>query len=802
MKITLSWIQDYLTSSINLKDVYEGFNRIGLCVQNVTNFSKDLSQLIVSKIISCKLHTKINYLKIYNIALGSKEVQVVSRYLNIILGQKIVLALPNNKISLKGKLLTESIIFGEINEAFICSYYDIGLGLDKDNPIILSNNAPLGSLFIDYASLDDVVFDIEITPNRGDTLSAYGLSRDLASINKEYFLKKLSFKKNSVDYTEEVSINIDSDVITSSCCSFFSGRMIRNIDNCNSPQWMKNRLLAIGIHPISFLVDITNYIIHDLGQPLHVYDLDKLHGNINVKFAKSGDIISALDNKNYKLNKSMLVVSDENSCKSIAGIIGGIESACTLNTKNIFLESGFFNSINISNTSRFLNVNTESSYRFERSVDINMVLPALEKATKMILDVCGGKVSNILSCGNLLLNNKIICFNPYYVKTLGGSNISLKYCNNILLTLGFKVKKINEFLWNVLVPSWRNDIFESIDLVEEILRVVGYNSIIPEACFVTKFFSHSNNLSINFYTELYSVKKSLISSGISEIITWSFISKFEAKLFSEDIITLESPINKSLSTLRPSLLPGLLLAAKRNNSFYSKGGALFEIGNVYNFFKNYIQSFNISIIRFGVQVYKTWRSDRKITDSFYSKGDAINVLSSLGVDITTLTVKTDDLPNYYHPFRSGYLVEKLGNKLAIFGEIHPSFKKYFDLENINVSFTEVFVNNIDCLKKNGVSNLDLSNYPFVIRDFSFLLDKSILAQDLLSAIWHSDINLIQKVSVFDVYDGEKIHNSKRSLALSIIFGSKMKTLTESEINKISLKIINNVNQYVGGVLRK
>ena len=303
---------------------------------------------------------------------------------------------------------------------------------------------------------------------------------------------------------------------------------------------------------------------------------------------------------------------------------------------------------------------------------------------------------------------------------------------------------------------------------------------------------------------MFPIKKALIARGVSEVVTWSFISELEAKLFArlEEIIKLETPINQSLSTLRPSLLPSLLLAVKRNNSFYMKGGAIFETGNVYKIFEHYKQSFNISVVRFGVQVYKTWRLKQKLTDSFISKKDAITILSSLGVDVTKLIVEINNLPHYYHPFRSGYLVIKPSNKIAIFGEIHPNILKYFDLEGIKVSFTEIFFNKIKDLKEHYISSFYISHYPCVIRNFAFLLDKFILAQDLLSAVCYVDIDLIQKISIFDIYDGEKIKKGKKSLAISIVLGSKVKTLTELEINKISLKIINSVNRYVGGVLRR
>jgi phenylalanyl-tRNA synthetase beta chain len=806
MKTTLSWVQEYLTSPVTLEEVHEAFDRVGLCVEGLENPGEVLSSFAVAEVVDAKQHPNADRLRVCRVDTGSEEIQVVCGAPNARAGIKVVLARPGDTIPTSGIKLKHSEIRGEASEGMMCSAQELGLGDDHDGIIELPEDAPVGGSFVDYQGLNDPVFDIEITPNRGDALGAYGLARDLAATGVGGKQKPLEIQPVTSKTLPGPDVSIDKEALSTGACPYFAGRVVRGVKNCESPVWLQNRLRTVGLRPISAMVDITNYISYDLGRPMHAFDLNRLKGNVTIRLSKEGETIEALDEKTYALKEGMTLVTDESGIQSIAGIMGGTESGCSLETTDLFLESALFDPIRTAKTGRALGINSDSRYRFERGVDAELVLPALEKATQMILDICGGEAGEVVSAGALPEHDQTVSFNPKRIQTLGGAPISTARCQEILEALGFSVESADGSLWAVKIPSWRHDIAGSADLVEEILRIEGYDKIIPEALpSLTTSLSNKRSKPLVYGGPLWSVRRSLVARGVSETVTWSFVSKNQAKLFGSEgeHVSLENPISADLSTLRPCLVPGLLLAAQRNQARGAKGAAFFELGSVYRGCTDQDQSLNASVIRFGTQASKSWRSQGQETDAFAAKEDALTILSALGVDVSKLRVSTEHLPNWYHPGRSGCLMLGPKNVLAVFGEIHPQFAQSFDLKGIAVSLAEVFVDNVPQSRSKGTNRpaLDVSPYPAVDRDFAFVLDQSVPAQDVISAVRKVDPKLIRDISIFDVYEGKHMEPGKKSLALSIVLESLEKTLTDDEINYVCNKVIASVENAVGGVLR-
>ncbi|MCP4924116.1 MAG: phenylalanine--tRNA ligase subunit beta [bacterium] len=806
MKTTLSWVQNYLTSSMTLKDVHEAFDRVGLCVEGLENPGEALATFTVAQVIDAKQHPNADRLKVCRVNTGSEEIQVVCGAPNARTGIKVVLARPGDTVPTSGVKLKRSEIRGEVSEGMMCSAQELGLGEDHDGIIELPDDAPVGGSFVDYQGLNDSVFDLEITPNRGDALGAYGLARDLAATGVGGDLKSLDIKTVPGNSLPGPSVHIDSEALSSGACPYFAGRVIRNVKNCESPDWLQNRLRLVGLRPISALVDVTNYISYDLGRPMHAFDLNQLKGDITVRLSKGGETLEALDEKTYTLKDGMTVVCDEKNPQGLAGIMGGARSGCTLETTDIFLESALFDAVRTAKTGRALGINSDSRYRFERGVDAGLVLPALEKATQLILDLCGGDVGEIVSAGELPEHTQVVTFDPARSQTLGGAVISTDRCEEILTSLGFKVEKNSASSWSVGVPSWRHDIDGPADLVEEILRIEGYDKILPELLpALHTSLSSKRSAPLIYGGPLWAVRRGLVARGVSEAVTWSFVSESQAELFGSggEHVSLENPISAELSTLRPCLVPGLLLAAGRNDARGAKGAALFELGSVYQGCSDKDQSLNVAALRFGAQSLKTWRSKEEKADAFMAKEDALAILKDLGVDVSKVKTDSTNVPAWYHPGRSGRLMLGPKNVLAVFGELHPRFAKPFDLDGVSVSLAEVFVDNAPRAKSKGTNRpaLEVSPYPAVDRDFAFVLDQSVHAQDVVSAVKKVDPKLIRQVSIFDVYEGKHMEAGKKSLALSIVLESLEKTLTDEEINGVCTKVIASVESAVGGVLR-
>lgn len=795
MKFTLSWLKDHLETNKSLQEITDKLTAIGLEVEEVIDKTEQLKPFNIAQIISAKPHPDADKLQICQVKTSSEELQIVCGASNARAGINVVLAsvgcvIPTNNMKIKA-----SKIRGVASNGMLCSASELGVGSDDAGIIEMPrDDSEIGKNYAEINGLNDPLIEIAITPNRGDCLGVYGIARDLAAAGLGK-LKPLEFKKLNGDFDNPIATKISDD----SCIQFMS-RYFKNVQNCESPNWLKKRLESIGAKPISALVDITNYISFAFGRPLHVYDADKLSGNLNIRKANKDEKITALDDNEYQLDDSICVVCDDKQPVAIAGIIGEKNSGCDENTKNVLLEIAEFDAISVASAGRKLGIITDSRYRFERNIDPNFLDTANHIATKLILEICGGKPSKTAYVGKKTNTTKSINFDFDYVKKRSGVDVSQQEITKILNSLGFEVEG-NE----IIVPSWRKDVEGKADIVEEIIRIYGYDKI-PEIATNSPAIAKSQALS-HEQNRIETMRKTLVSNGLTEAVTWSFMDSRKSGFFKENndslgdkaALTILNPISSELDIMRPSILPNLIDAVGKNLARGNNNINLFEYGLIFESAQPKGQRPCIAGVRSGDDNIKNIHSNARKVDVFDAKSDCFNALEA--ANIPTDNLKTDiNTPNYYHPGRSGAL--KLGKEIiAYFGEIHPKINKAFDVKTGIVGF-EIFIDKLPKIKKKKTNKAKLEKleYQASFRDFAFLIDKQVNADDILRAIKSSDKKLIKNVRIFDIYEGDKIEDNKKSIALSVKIQSATNTLTENDLEQISGKIIAAVGK-IGGQLR-
>lgn len=790
MKFTLSWLKNHFLTDASLEEIVDRLTALGLVVDSVHHPGDRLKGFKIVHVLEANPHPDADRLKVLVVDTGQEKLQVVCGGANARQGMKGVLALPGLKIPSNGMVMKIAAVRGVESHGMMCSEQELELAESSEGIIELPEDAPIGMDFAVYAGLDDPILDVEVTPNRGDCLSIRGIARDLAATSLGT-LMPLNVPEISGTYQSPISVTL----APSQACSYFAGRFIRGVKNGESPQWLQKKLKAIGVHPISALVDITNFICFDRGRPMHVFDADKIKGNLTVRPATSDEIFVALNGKSYPLSQEMTVVADTKEPLAIGGIIGGLESGAHLQTENIFLESALFEPISIAMTGRKTGIITDSRYRFERGVDPAIIDECLEQATQLILEICGGEPSDMIRAGQLPSSSKSITFDFKRVASLGGLDLPEEESRAILESLGCQVTQ-NE----IHLPSWRKDLEGSADLVEEILRVKGYDTIPSVSLPVSTPEEHpADNFALTVSQKRrWIARRTLSSHGFYEALTWSFLAEKQAKFFGGGLsdLKIENPISADLSDMRPSLLPNLLSAISRNLSRGIKNPTLFEVGHQ---FQTTTQTLVTAAIRAGETTSKHWASSQRAVDFFDIKADVVTLLTALGLEVSTPQLVAE-APSWYHPGRSASF--KLGPKvtLATFGEIHPAILKEFDLNTSVVAF-ECYLESLPLPKKDfRKKSLILSPYQVVERDFAFIVDDNLPADKLLSGIRKVDPHLIKEIRVFDVYQGTGVPKGKKSIALSIRLEPQEATLTEAQISDLSDKIIS-VAQQIGAQLR-
>lgn len=779
MKFTLSWLKEHLETNCSLDEIASTLTAIGLEVEEITDLSKALSGFIIAEIKHADQHPNADKLRICKVDNGVEILQIVCGAANAREGIKVVLApvgitIPNGNFKIKASKIRDV----ESN-GMLCSYDELGLSGESEGIIELEEDAAIGLQFVDYAGLADPVIEIAVTPNRGDCLGVRGIARDLAAAGLGK-LKPLSYQKVEEEYLSPVKVEIKelSDI--------FAGRYFKGVKNCKSPKWLENRLVAIGLRPISALVDITNYISYEFARPLHVYDADKLTGNIIVRSAKSGEKLDTLANQELELAENMAVIADDSGAIGLAGIIGGASTSCELESHNIFLEAALFDAENIAITGRKLGVNSDARYRFERSVDPEFVLEGVEIASRMIIDICGGTASELVIAGEAPKNHSVIDFSLAKCEKISGIAISKDAIINILTALECKLEDNGEIL-RVTTPSFRHDLKIEHDLVEEIIRIYGYDNI-P----LQKISYDSPSISESL-EKIRKIRLNIVNRGLKEVISWSFISEKAANNFGgyNNNFKLINPISKEMAVMRKSILPGLLEMILKNDARSFADINIFEIGRIY------LETDNQPVVAAGMRggniIPRNHHSPTRAVDFYDVKADIFAILESLGFDPEKMTLDPANIP-YYHPGKSAIL--RMGsNIIAQFGEIHPKIKN-----KINLVAFEIFLENIPN-SKSKKGKFDISDLQKITRDFAFIVDENITCQEIIKAVKSAEKNLLKKAEIFDIYVGKNIDPGKKSIGVSITLLPKEKNLEMSDIEAISNKVIENVTKATGAVLR-
>ena len=759
MITTFSWLKEHLNTKANEVKIIEQLTNIGLEVENIKENSGESSEFKIAKILKAEKHPNADKLKICDVSLGNeKVVKVVCGAPNAKEGLLTVYASPGAIIPKSKFKLKVATIRGVESRGMLCSASELDLSEESDGIIELKNKEnEIGKSY--FKSKGEKTIDISITPNRADCLGVRGIARDLAASGLGSLLK---IKKNSIKQTFVQPIKVSIFKEKNQGCLSFGSCYIKDITNKESPLWLKDKIIALGLKPISAVVDITNYVMFDLNRPLHAYNADKINKEIIVRNSKSGESFEALDNKNYKLDNGMCVITDKSGVLGLGGIIGGTTTSTELDTKNILLESAYFLPTSIRKTSTALNINSDAKYRFERGIDPNSIIEGLEIAAALMVKICGGKASKFAIAGSISQKNKIVDLDIEKFKNVIGISISSIEVNKILTSLGCKVK-VSKKTFKVEVPSWRPDITQDIDLIEELIRIKGFDKIQliePE--------KKRNKETLNFKQKLFHLsQRALANKGYMETITWSFTDSNIDKQFTkgEKGIKIFNPISADLDVLRRSIFSNLAIHLKKNQDRGHEDLSLFEVGPIF-FGKNPgEQQILIGGLKSGLVGRKSWSEKARNVDVFDIKSDTIRTLIELGLNHNDLCV-SNNTKNCYHPVRSGSinLKSEKGPHLAYFGELHPAIITSLDFKEKNVFGLEIFLKNIpQPNKKFRVSkeNYVASDFQKSERDFAFVIDKSYKAGDLEIIIKKIDENIIKNVIIFDVFEGQNIPDGKK-----------------------------------------
>jgi phenylalanyl-tRNA synthetase beta chain len=807
MKFTLSWLKDHLDTQASLEEIVETLTRIGLEVEGLEDPAARLKDFVVAHVVEAVQHPNADKLRVCKVDAGTGElIQVVCGAPNARTGLKSVFSPPGTYIPGKNITLGKGVIRGVESNGMLCSAAELELSNDHDGIIELPADAPVGARYVDWSGMGDPVIEINLTPNRPDAAGVRGIARDLAAAGLGQ-LKPIDLSPVKGAFPCPTGVTLDFAPAEAHLAPAFALRMVRGVKNGPAPEWMQARLRAIGLRPISALVDVTNYVTFDLGRPLHVFDADTVRGDLVVRQAKPGDEVLALDGKTYKMDAPMVVIADQNGVESIAGVMGGEHSGCTEATVNVLIESALWDPANTAATGRKLGIVTDARYRFERGVDPAMNNPGAEIATRLVLAMCGGEPSELIVAGKVPEPDVRIDFPFTETRRLTGLDLPKAEQTATLEKLGFEILAQDEAKASVRVPSWRPDVEGKADLVEEVARIAGFDKIAP-----TPFERDEKTVLKPVLTLLQkrtrAAKRALAARGLVEAVTWSFISKDEAILFGggKPELALANPIAADLSDMRPSLAPGLLKASQRNADRGLSDVALFEVGQIFLGDGEADQRISACVIRRGTArpegAGRDWREKAKPVDVFDAKSDAMALLQALGVSLQAVQIVQGG-PAFLHPGRSGTLQFGPKNVVGWFGELHPKALAALDVEGPIVGF-EITLDAVPAPKQRPTKakpKLDLSDFQPVSRDFAFLVGKSVKAADLVKAAQGAERALITDVSVFDVYEGVGVPEGQRSVALAVTLQPRDKTLTDAEIEAVAAKIVAEVGKKTGASLR-
>ncbi|MDA7574524.1 phenylalanine--tRNA ligase subunit beta [Candidatus Pelagibacter sp.] len=801
MKITFDWLKDHLETKLNEEKLLEQLTNVGLEVESVENLYEGLDLFKVAKIIKTEKHPNADRLKVCDVDVGEKELKkVVCGAPNAREGLITIYAppgavVPKNKVKLVVAKIRDVTSYG-----MLCSESELNLSDESDGITELSSKKYEKSIGKSYFSKSNSnLIDLSITPNRPDCLGVRGIARDLAAsgFGKLKNLKQKKIKSNTKQ-TLKVKINKEKN----QACSSFGSCLITNVKNTESPKWLKDKLVSIGQKPISAIVDITNYVMLDINRPLHAYDADKIEKGIVVRNSKLGEEFIALDNKSYKLEDGMCVISDGRGVLGLGGIIGGTRSGTEFDTKNILLESAYFDPRSIRSTSKKLNLDTDAKFRFERGIDRLSIEDGLNKAALLIKEICGGEISKIDIQRIEINKTKTIKFDPNLFEKITGFKISIKETFKILEDLGFKIKKEKNYL-RLTIPTWRPDISQEIDIVEELVRITGYDKI----KIIDPIKERTKSTLTQSQKLFHFLQRAIASKGYLEAITWSFTDSNYNDHFKDKNkeIKIVNPISSELGVLRNSIFSNLVMYMNKNLDRGFKDLSIFEIGPVFTGFNPGEQNTVVCGLSAGKKSRLSWIEKERNVDLFDVKRDVVQTLVEAGYNAVKFFIDSET-PNYYHPGKSGRLFINRGKDqvAAYFGEIHPNILKKIDIKTESLVGFEIFLDNLKLPKKtlnDQKTKFEVSDYQKSERDFAFIVAKEVKAQDLINAVLSVDQKLISNIKVFDVYEGGNIPENQKSIAISVTIQSTEKTLNDYDLENINNLIIKTVESKTGAKIR-
>lgn len=797
MKFTLSWLKTHLDTDASVDEIAEALTDLGLEVEDIVNPLESLRDFSIGKVISAEKHPDADKLKICQVESKDGPTQIICGAPNAREGITVVIASPGTYVPGIDVTIGVGKIRGVESFGMMCSEREMELSEEHDGIIELPSGE-VGTSFADYLaehdpSKVDPMIEIAITPNRPDALGVRGVARDLAARGLGV-MKDDAFEVVPASFAPDLSVSIDADTLDG--CPVFTGRLIKGVKNGPSPDWLQAQLKAIGLRPISFLVDVTNFFTYDQNRPLHVFDADKVNGNLRVHRAEGGESLTALDDKEYTLQKGQMVISDDQGPESIAGVMGGLETGCTEDTVNVFVESAYWDPVQIAYTGRALKINSDARYRFERGVDPAFTPEGLERAVRMIVDHAGGEASELIVAGEVPDVARAYKLDTDRVQSLVGMEIPADEQRKTLTALGFE---LDGDMANV--PSWRPDVQGEADLVEEVARVASLTKLqgkplprvqagVPKAILTPA----QRRASI--------ARRTAAALGYNECVTYSFIDQKAAALFAggDDGTMLENPISSDMSHLRPALLPGLLQAAARNQARGFTDLALFEVGDAFHGGEPTEQHTLVSGLLVGRTGPKDVLGESRAVDVYDVKADVEAVLAALGAPAKVQIMR--GASDWWHPGRHGKICLGPKKVLGIFGEIHPKILREMDVKGPAMGFT-IWPDEIPQPKKRTTNKgaLAATDLQAVERDFAFVVDTDVEALTLVNAAAGADKALIADVRVFDEFIGGSLGEGKKSLAITVRLQPTEATLKDADIESVGTKIVEKVTKATGGVLR-
>ena len=791
MRFTFNWLKSFLSTDLSINQIADKLTSIGLEVDSLKDPELVFQNFQIVQIVNSEPHPNADKLKVCIVCNDSgEEKQIVCGASNARTGLKTILAIPGATIPSYGTVIKKTKLRNVESDGMLCSKSELGIQSDEDGIVELADSTDLSASIGDVLGYDGGILDVSITPNRGDCFSIKGIARDLAVAGAGKFLLPHDvIYKNSFDFP--IKVGYEQSDACKTYAPVIAFRVIRGIKNGESPDWLKTKIKATGMNSISTIVDLANLWMLERGRPFHMYDLNKINGDLVIRSAKNREKFVDIKGDEHILHGDMLIAADEKDPLCLLGIIGSAKAVCDENTTDILIESALFDPISIACTGAFLNIITEARSRFERCIDKDSCVPELENVTKAIIDTCGGKASNIFVVGDHLIASQTVALSKSKLRAIIGTDIDWVQSKKILHSLGLKEvsSETEADISTFLIPSWRSDLNIEEDLIEEIIRIAGYENVREEQFDVP---IKTNDPILEKMRNTFAIKRLLASRGLSEIISYSFIKLGYAEKFNCDksLRPIFNPISDDMSTLRPSILPSLIMAAGRSLNYGKSKIALFEVGNV--FFDDCVQEKHISGLRAGTASDRSWLDQTRNVDVFDVKSDAFAVFDFLGIDKNKLIIQ-NTAPEYYHPSRSSTVFYKK-KKLAYFGELHPTINSIFSITEPMVCF-EILCSDINKVKKNISQHSKV--YPKINRDFSFLFDEKMLVGNMLSEIYKLDTR-IMNANIFDCF---KMSDEKKSVGITITIGAIDRTLTESEALEVSNKVTTYVST-IGGELRK